>query len=228
MLTTKHPFFPTFERLLREAASRPPVYDLGTSARFAKEVGLVRHLFDEQTYLAGGYKPEASPDRDGCDFDYDIQSMTGIADAVAGSVLCMSVLEHVEQPRKAVSEMARILRPGGIAVVSVPFFVGYHGKSGPTLNPVFDRSKGLKVDSRHSSYGDFWRFTHEGLALMFSEAGFRRVDVHPVDGPVISRLELLRIYSTLARLPIVSHLINRLDAPRLGGSPTMLFVRAEK
>jgi len=41
-------------------------------------------------------------------------------DASFDKVLCSEVLEHVEDDRGAVSEFARILRPGGLLVVTVP------------------------------------------------------------------------------------------------------------
>jgi len=37
-----------------------------------------------------------------------------------GKVICSEVLEHVPEPRKVLAEIARVLAPGGIAVVSVP------------------------------------------------------------------------------------------------------------
>jgi SAM-dependent methyltransferase len=36
------------------------------------------------------------------------------------AVLALEVLEHVEEDRRLIAEMARVLRPGGLAVVSVP------------------------------------------------------------------------------------------------------------
>jgi SAM-dependent methyltransferase len=38
------------------------------------------------------------------------------------AVLCNHVLEHVDNDIKAMSEIARVLRPGGFAVLQVPFF----------------------------------------------------------------------------------------------------------
>lgn len=228
MLDARHPFFPTFERLMGEAAARPPVYDLGTSARFAKEVGLVRHLFDEGAYFAGGYRPEQPKHGMACDFDCDIQDLSGIEDGKAGSVLCISVIEHVLHPEFAVNEIHRILRRGGVAIVSAPFYIAYHGKSGRVRNPVHTRGEDWKTDSGHGGYGDFWRFTHEGLALLFAKAGFTQVDVYPVDGLLISRLQLLGWYHRLVRFPGLSHLIAGLDRPALGRATTMHFVRAVK
>lgn len=43
-----------------------------------------------------------------------------LGDGTVGTVLCSEVLEHVENDQAVLAEMARILRPGGHLVVSVP------------------------------------------------------------------------------------------------------------
>lgn len=62
------------------------------------------------------------------------------------NVLCMSVLEHLEEPKKAITEMHRVLKPGGRIIMSVPF-----------LFPI------------HEAPDDYWRFTKYGLQKLFSE-----------------------------------------------------------
>jgi SAM-dependent methyltransferase len=46
-----------------------------------------------------------------------------IASAAADGVLALEVLEHVEDDRAALREIARILRPGGIVAITVPAFM---------------------------------------------------------------------------------------------------------
>ena len=60
-------------------------------------------------------------------------------------VLCLSVLEHLEEPARAVKEMHRVLKPEGKILVSVPF-----------MFPI------------HDAPGDYWRFTKFGLKYLFS------------------------------------------------------------
>lgn len=43
-----------------------------------------------------------------------------LPDASVDAVTALDVLEHIESDRMAVGEMARVLRPGGVAVVTVP------------------------------------------------------------------------------------------------------------
>lgn len=51
----------------------------------------------------------------------DIQHMP-FEDNVFDVVLCNHVLEHVENDRLALQEISRVLRPGGFAVLQVPFY----------------------------------------------------------------------------------------------------------
>jgi len=68
------------------------------------------------------------------------------ADGEFQNVLCMSVLEHLEDPPRAIAEMRRILQPGGHCIISVPF-----------LFPI------------HDTPGDYWRFTKFGLRHLFRD-----------------------------------------------------------
>jgi SAM-dependent methyltransferase len=66
-----------------------------------------------------------------------------IADNSYDCVFCTGTLEHVERPWDAVEELLRVLKPGGVVHIDVPFMQGYHAD--PT---------------------DYWRFTLDGLRLL--------------------------------------------------------------
>ena len=68
-------------------------------------------------------------------------------------VLCIEVLEYVPSPERAVAEIARVLAPGGTAVLAAPFL---HRADAPT---------------------DRRRFTAVGLAELATGAGLRVTDV---------------------------------------------------
>jgi SAM-dependent methyltransferase len=64
-------------------------------------------------------------------------------------VLCTQVLEHCDDPWRAMREIHRILRPGGYLLASAPHVWFYHPH--PT---------------------DHWRFTQQGMAHLCRGAGF--------------------------------------------------------
>ncbi len=60
------------------------------------------------------------------DIVLDIQDMYLIPTNSVDVVFCLEVLEHVKNPFKAVKEIERILKPGGILIGSTPFVFPIH------------------------------------------------------------------------------------------------------
>ena len=46
------------------------------------------------------------------------------------TVLCTEVLEHVAEPFRAVNEIARVLRPAGHVILTVPLYFPLHEEAG--------------------------------------------------------------------------------------------------
>ncbi len=82
-----------------------------------------------------------------------------VADGIADAVISAQVLEHLERPRDALKEAARILKPAGYLFLSVPFFY-----------PV------------HAAPRDFYRYSIHGLDALLDEAGFERLDCEAIGG----------------------------------------------
>jgi SAM-dependent methyltransferase len=51
-------------------------------------------------------------------------TLAGVADGSVDVAMCTSVLEHLWEPQRALGEMRRILRPGGVCLVNVPSWRG--------------------------------------------------------------------------------------------------------
>lgn len=49
-----------------------------------------------------------------------------LADHAVDVVLCTEVLEHVPDPHRAITELKRVLRTGGLAIVTTPFLYPLH------------------------------------------------------------------------------------------------------
>ena len=104
-------------------------------------------------------------DHAGTAHDLDRADLVGTAyalpvpDASFDSALCTAVLEHLEEPEAALRECHRVLKPGGIALYSVPFI--WH---------------------LHEEPRDFFRFSRHGLGYLFGKVGFEVVVLKPLSG----------------------------------------------
>jgi SAM-dependent methyltransferase len=79
-------------------------------------------------------------------------------------VACIEVLEHIPAPAVYLQEMARILRPGGLLLLTTPNFQG--------LSRWLFGSRWRVIDPEHLGY-----FTPRTLRSVLEEAGFRSVSV---------------------------------------------------
>src|SRR5512145_2648422 len=98
-----------------------PVYEFGAYQVAGQEaINNLRGLFPQTEYVGCDLRFGPGVDR--------IEDLAGLslADATAGTILCLDTLEHVFEVRRAVSEMIRVLRPGGLLIVSVPLDFHIH------------------------------------------------------------------------------------------------------
>lgn len=100
------------------------------------------------------------------------------ADEVFDAIACFEVLEHLRDPQKAINEARRVLRPGGLYVISVPF-----------VYPLHDRP------------ADFRRYTPFGLQQALTLAGLEVVVVRPM-------LSSLRAAGLLMALAVAGGALN--------------------
>lgn len=88
-------------------------------------------------------------------------------DASVDGVVCFEVIEHVLDPDAVIGEIARVLKPGGTALVTVPFMFPYHG-----------------------SPADYYRYTHLGLRHLLEKHGLTVKEVDP-QCPTISTIFMM-------------------------------------
>ena len=78
-------------------------------------------------------------------------------------VLCTDVLEHVPRPWQAVRQLAGVLKPDGILLLTTPFNFHLH---------------------RNQNTKDYWRLSADGLRVLLGEfAGFTQIDITPIGHP---------------------------------------------
>jgi SAM-dependent methyltransferase len=124
---------------------------------------------------AGGWVPpgfvnvdfEALP---GVDIAADVQRLP-FRDGSVAAIECDAVLEHVPDPRAAVDELARVLRPGGFIHLVVPFNHPYHA---------YPR--------------DYQRWTAEGLRHLLTAAQCEVVEEGIRTGPTATLLSFFCEY----------------------------------
>jgi predicted SAM-dependent methyltransferase len=69
------------------------------------------------------------------------------------SIICIHVLEHIEDDKAAIHEIYRILRPGGWAVVSVPIRMDQKTYEDPSVITAEERRKKFGESDHHRLYG---------------------------------------------------------------------------
>lgn len=129
------------EEKMKYFSSLKNILDVGGGTRFTKWLKKYENYFDNCSYKTFDYDSSTNPDIIGDihDIHLDNESFDGI--------ICSSVLEHVENPIRAVEEMYRILKPGGVVFCYVPSIYPYHAKG--------------------SHYKDYWRFFDDTMGFLF-------------------------------------------------------------
>ncbi len=95
------------------------------------------------------------------DLRVDVRDMVDIGDGAYDCIFCAGTLEHVDDFFGAMSEMARVLKPGGTLLLGVPF--------------------GFAI---HRLPQDFWRMTIYGLRYLLERFGFEEGDLLTIPGHI--------------------------------------------
>lgn len=172
------------DRLKRIFTEKSKVIDIGGGLRVdpdknnrGKEISWLDPYLEKVEYLVLDKVPDYNPDIVG-----DIHNLP-FEDNSVDAIICIAVLEHVEEPQKAVREMYRVLKPGGYCYIYAPFLFYYHPMKG--------------------YYGDFYRFTRDGFEYMTKD--FSKVEIQNILGPIATAMNLFPFFSKR------THIFQRLD-----------------
>ena len=144
-------------RLMQQASNSLPIDALVIDAGAGE--GRFKPYFAHTRYVGVDFGlGDASWDYNQLDIMGDIAWMP-IAEGVADAVICTQTLEHVPEPAKVISELARILKPGGSLYLAAP--QNWH---------------------QHQKPFDFYRYTSFGLRYLCQKAGLEIVSIEPMGG----------------------------------------------
>jgi len=155
-----------------------------------------REWIPSTRYLRLDIDPKSGPDLC-CDVT-DIRAGAAEFDAV----IATEVLEHLPEPQRAIDEFLRILKPGGVCILSTRFICQYH------------------ADPQ-----DYFRYTGDGLRHLFRR--FSKVEVRHHGNRFQSIWALLDHGNLRVLMRPLNPLVARLDAKRTK-APLGFVVRAEK
>lgn len=145
-----HEFVPDFHRLQMEFWIWSHRHALG---RDILDVG----VYNPRRWLGDGYvtfgEAETSTQED---TKGDLLALP-FPDGVFDGVILTEVLEHCIDPRAAVAQILRVLKPGGLLLVTSPYIWPEHGIEG--------------------EYRDYWRFTRHGWEYLLG--AFELVSIEP-------------------------------------------------
>ena|SRR3989338_2775805 len=147
--------------------------------RYDKNRGWILPYLKKVDYKILDPVPDYNPDVVG-----DIHNLP-FQDNTQEAIVCIAVLEHVENPFKAFAEVYRVLKPGGYCFIYVPFLYYYHAEKG--------------------YYHDYWRFSRDAIELLSKD--FSGVEIENVRGAIATWLKI----SPLGRFEILMTLANLLD-----------------
>ena len=134
-----------------------------------------RQLFEVSDYVGLEYDTPDNRKHKRAEFFYD-GTRFPFADAEFESALCSQVLEHVFTPDAFLAEVARVLKPGALLLLTVPF-----------------------VWDEHEQPHDFARYSSFGLIALLERSGFEveRFDRTLPDLRVIFQLANAYLYKRL-------------------------------
>ena len=138
-----------------------------------------RPLFAVDAYVGLDIDSETSRKRGVADYLYD-GKIFPFADSSFDAVLCNQVLEHVFNPDEFLGEIARVLKPGGKLLLTVPF-----------------------VWDEHEQPNDYARYSTFGLRALLEKQGIRILQHKKLgaDASILFQLANAYLFKIMQGLP---------------------------
>ena len=112
------------------------------------------------------------------DYSDDLENMKSINDNVFDFVMCIHVLEHIDDDKKAMSEIYRVLKKNGIALIMVPKIYGFKETRKSNVKPF-------------EGYGHIWLYGDD-FKQRLDDCGFNVNVVVNNDKEILEKYGLLK------------------------------------
>jgi len=145
---------PRLEAFLRKYASDASTLDIGCGN------ALYGELFPNRITLDIEVRPGVQ-----VDIVADAHDLSQLQDASFDIILCTEVLEHLHTPAKAIGEFYRVLKPGGLLLLTTRF-----------IFPI------------HDAPGDYYRYTKYGLQHLLKEFSVDELQAETSTGETLAVL----------------------------------------
>jgi SAM-dependent methyltransferase len=154
-----------FVQLIAETFDCPaPVYEFGSyQVEGQVEYADLRTMFKDKGYVGCDMRHGPGVDR------VEDVSAIRLPDGSAGTVLCIETFEHVFEVRRAFDEVFRILKPGGLFVITSPLNFRIHGYPDDywRMTPSCLRRMLGAYDARMTGFQGYHSFPHSVMGLGF-------------------------------------------------------------
>lgn len=127
-------------------------------------------FFNESLYIAQEHPEAGKKNKKITEYDIlcDVKNIP-LKDCSVDLILSTSSLEHLEFPDEFFKETYRVLKPGGVLYINVPFVI-----------------------QEHEIPFDFCRYTRYGLKKLYSHSGFENINVLPTSSSISTAEHLFR------------------------------------
>jgi len=139
---------------IKDISKEGIVLDVGGGDRFTKWLREYKDFFRNCDYKTMDYDSST-----GADIVGDIHSIP-LKDESVDGIICNAVLEHVNDPIRAVQEMHRVMKRGGKIFIYVPSIYPYHARKG--------------------HYPDMWRFFDDSINFLCKD--FSSIEICKLGG----------------------------------------------
>lgn len=145
---------------LKDSPPGTKILEVGAGTAFMEPI--LRRDIPDVLYINGDMVPT---EKSALVFD---AAALPVANESVDVVMALEVLEHMPAPQKLLAEAARVLRPGGRLVLTVPFMFGVH------------------------DFRDYYRYTPLGLETMLTEVGMKVSEIILRGGTFVAASTLVR------------------------------------